>query len=867
MQPASHLPIYDVLPALCEALLTRDEAVLEAPPGAGKTTCAPLAMLEQGWLSGQKILMLEPRRLAARAAAERMAELLGEPVGQRVGYRVRLDTCVSDQTRIEVVTEGILTRMLQSDPSLEGIGLLIFDEFHERSLDADLGLALTLQGRELFGDLREQPLKLLVMSATLDGTQISELLGGEDQGSAPVISSEGRMHPVSVHYGAPYQYGERIADRVVSTVQQAVADETGSLLVFLPGQGEIRQVHQRLQAIFGERDDLLLTPLFGDLKLNEQRRAIAPAPEGKRKIVLATSIAETSLTIDGVRVVIDCGLSRLPAFDPNTGMTRLHTQRLSKASATQRMGRAGRLEPGSCYRLWSQSQQDELRSFTPPEIQQADLAPLVLQLLRWGVNDPTELRWLDAPAQAPYQQALDLLVGLKAVEESSPKRFQLTPHGEAMAALPTHPRLAHMTLMGQQYGLGNLACDMAALLAERDLIYQGPADLQLRLQLLHGERQADRGQKGLIQRIKQQAKQFQRLLNNKSRGKEVESPVDNPTAGCWPGFLLACAYPDRIAHTRSNGRREGGQDYKLSNGRSASFTNVDGLQKSPWLVVAELGGRKDQATDRIFMAASLDESLFETVMTEWIEARTLVEWDKQTDKLVAEQQRCIGALVIDRKPLDNISGEEKLQALLALVRKRGLSIFKWTPELQQWCARIELLRGVDQESGKDSEWPDMSEQGLLDSLEEWLSPYIDKVTQLSHFAGLDLKSMLANRLPWPLPQTLDEQAPLRLPVPSGSNISIDYTQNPPVLAVKLQEMFGCQQTPTIANGRIKLLVHLLSPARRPIQVTQDLEGFWQGSYTDVKKDMKGRYPKHPWPDNPLEAIATAKTKKRMDKGG
>lgn len=846
MDFAASLPIHTVLPSLCDALLNRDEAVLEAPPGAGKTTCVPLAMLEQGWLGQQKILMLEPRRLAARAAAERMAELLGEPVGQRVGYRVRLDTCVSENTQIEVVTEGILTRMLQNDPSLEGIGILIFDEFHERSLDADLGLALALQGRELFGDLREQPLKLLVMSATLDGAQISGLLADSSGVNAPVISSEGRMHPVTIHYGAPYQYGERIADRVVRTVQQAVADETGSILVFLPGQGEIRQVHQRLQDIYAERDEILLTPLFGDLKLNEQRRAIAPAPPGKRKIVLATSIAETSLTIDGVRVVIDSGLSRLPAFDPNTGMTRLHTQRLSKASATQRMGRAGRLEPGSCYRLWSQSQQDELRAFTPPEIEQADLAPLVLQLLRWGVDNPADLQWLNAPAIAPYQQALDLLVRLKAVDGN-----QLTTHGETMASLPTHPRLAHMILMGQRYGLGGLACDLAALLAERDVIYQGPADMQLRLQLLHGELQADRGQKALLQRIKQQAKQFHRLL----RDIKSETHVDNPSDERWLGFLLACAYPDRIAHSR----REGGSDYKLSNGRSASFADIDGLQKSPWIVVANLGGRKGQSVDRIFLAASLDQALFESELADMVELRTQVEWSKQQDKLLAEKQRCIGALVLEREPLTDLDPQTKQDALLDVVRQRGLSLLNWNDDLCQWCARIELLRSVD----IATDWPDMSDAGLLASVNEWLAPYLDQVNHLKDFAALDLKTVLAARLPWPLPQTLDEQAPLRYPVPSGSNISIDYTQNPPVLAVKLQEMFGCLQTPTIANGRIALMVHLLSPARRPLQVTQDLAGFWQGSYEEVKKEMKGRYPKHPWPDNPLKAIATAKTKKRM----
>ncbi|MGH1373968.1 MAG: ATP-dependent helicase HrpB [Cellvibrionaceae bacterium] len=841
------LPILDIIDDLKSELRQRDELVLEAPPGAGKTTQVPLSLLDQDWLQGQKILMLEPRRLATRAAAERMAQSLGETVGETVGYRMRFDTKVSEATRIEVVTEGILSRMLQTDPSLEGIGLLIFDEFHERSLDADLGLALALQGRELFGDLRQHPLKLMLMSATLDGERMSEILN-----QAPVVRSHGKMYPVTVNYGAPYSYGERIVARVVQTVLQALDDESGSLLVFLPGQGEIRQAHEQLKERLSDRSDILLAPLFGDLSLNDQRRAIAACEPEQRKIVLATSIAETSLTINGVRVVIDSGLSRLPAFDPNTGMTRLQTQRLSKASATQRMGRAGRLEAGVCYRLWSQTQQDELRPFTPPEIQQADLAPLVLQLLQWGVEDPTELNWLDTPPSAPYQQAVDLLIRLDAVEQPEKTgRYQLTAHGEDMNRLPVHPRLAHMMLTGQRYGLDSLACDLAALLSERDPIYQGPADVQLRLQLLHGERSADRAQKGLLQRIKQQAKQFRRLLPKTA----ADCTVDDIRHERWIGFLLACAYPDRIAQAR----RQGGGDYKLSNGRSASFVNVDSLQQCHWLVIANLGGSQHQSAERIFLAAILDETLFDDELSGLIEERTQVEWSKQHDKLVAEKQQCIGALILRRHALTDLDTNTKRDALLQLVRQRGLSLLNWNNDLRQWCARIELLRSLD----RNTEWPDMSESGLLASIEEWLSPYLDQVNHLRDFSNLDLKSILLARLAWPLPKTLDELAPLRLAVPSGSNISIDYSQNPPVLAVKLQEMFGCESTPTIANGRIPLMVHLLSPAKRPLQVTQDLAGFWRGSYEEVKKEMKGRYPKHPWPDNPLEAVATAKTKRHL----
>ncbi len=640
--------------------------------------------------------------------------------------------------------------------------------------------------------------------------------------------------------------------RVVQTVLQALEDESGSLLVFLPGQGEIRQTHQRLEEHLGDRSDILLAPLFGDLSLGDQRRAIAACEAGQRKVVLATSIAETSLTIDGVRVVIDSGLSRLPAFDPNTGMTRLQTQRLSKASAAQRLGRAGRLEPGVCYRLWSQTQQDELRSYTPPEIQQADLAPLVLQLLQWGVSDPNELSWLDAPAPAPYQQALDILIRLGAVVPTETSgQFQLTAHGEAINRLPTHPRLGHLLLTGQRYGLQALACDLAALLSERDPIYQGSADIHLRLQLLHGERSADRAQKGVLQRIKQQAKQFQRLLPKNAIERRVEKVNDER----WVGFLLACAYPDRIAQTR----RLGGGDYKLSNGRSASFIDVDNLQQCQWLVVANLGGRKEQSVARIFLATHLDACLFDDEFAELVDERTYVEWSKQQDKLVAEKQRCVGELILQREPLMDLDVDAKRNALLQLVRQRGLSLLNWNSELRQWCARIELLRSVD----NNTDWPDMSEAGLLASVDEWLSPYLESVNHLRDFSNLDLKSILSTRLPWPLPKVLDEQAPLRFSVPSGSSISIDYGHRPPVLAVKLQEMFGCENTPAIAKGRIALMVHLLSPAKRPLQVTQDLAGFWRGSYEDVKKEMKGRYPKHPWPDNPLEAVATAKTKRHL----
>lgn len=836
------LPILDIISELKSALEKRDEVVLEAPPGAGKTTQVPLSLLHEPWLQDQKILMLEPRRLAARAAAERMAQTLNEAVGETVGYRVRLDSKVGSNTRIEVVTEGVLNRLLQSDPSLDGIGLLIFDEFHERSLDADLGLALTLQGRTLFGDLRAQPLKLLVMSATLDGQRVSEFLD-----DAPVVRSEGKMFPVAIRYGAPYRYGERIAERVVTAVIQALEEEPGSVLVFLPGQGEIRQVHRQLQQRIGERREVLLCPLYGDLSLTEQRRAIEPCRSGERKVVIATSIAETSLTIEGVRVVVDSGLSRLPAFDPNTGMTRLTTQRVSKASATQRCGRAGRLQEGVCYRLWSESQQSELAAFTPPEIQQADLAPLALQLLNWGVSDLSELHWLEPPASAPYQQALELLQQLDASEPvegnrsaSGVQQWRITAMGEAMSKLPTHPRLAHLMIKAKALGQTRRGCELAALLSERDIAFPGSADIQLRLDVLRGDRPAERSQKGILARLKQQQHQFERLL--KPIAVEVSETVSESRC---VGLLLAFAYPDRIARQRSGNRLS----YQLSNGRSADFIEQDSLGKEEWLVVASAGGQQGRSSDRIFLAAALNFELLRHYFAEQIVDQVCVEWDERVEKLRAEKQRRLGKLLLEQKILDSISDEERKQALLGLVKKRGLSLFDWPQELMQWRARVELLRAHCTEN--PNQWPDVSDAGLLRNVSAWLEPYltsvvVKKVTKLSHFKGLDVAAMLKGLLPWPLPQTLDEQAPQRWAVPSGSRIAIDYTQSPPVLAVKLQEMFGCVTTPTVAQGKVALMIHLLSPARRPLQVTQDLAGFWQGSYQEVKKEMKGRYPKHNW---------------------
>ncbi|PRB80043.1 ATP-dependent helicase HrpB [Pseudomonas sp. MYb185] len=841
------LPVSAVLGELDQQLATHPSVVLQAPPGAGKTTLVPLALLRSDWLAGHKIILLEPRRLAARAAAERLAQMLGEPVGQTVGYRIRLETRVSAATRIEVVTEGILQRLLQADPELPGVGLVIFDEFHERSLDADLGLALCLQTQQYLRD--DMPLKLLVMSATLDAAGVSRLLD-----DAPLVSSEGRQYPVRVEHGAAAIPGQPLEPQLERLILQSLASDSGSLLVFLPGAAEIRRLQARLQAALGDRSEVDITPLYGDLDFTAQRQAISPPLPGRRKIVLATPIAETSLTIEGVRVVIDSGLCREPAFDPVSGMTRLHTRRISRAAAEQRAGRAGRMEPGVCYRLWSADQHAQLAAQGQAEILQADLAPLALQLAQWGIEDPAELQWMDPPPAAALQQGRDLLVQLAALQTNE-RGWQLTEHGAALAALPMHPRLAHMLVRGQQLGLGKLACRLAAILGERDLL-RGveDADIGRRLAVFDSPRNEPALDRGALQRARQLAEQWQRLIGR----SDVKQPLAEPDSEHWAGLLLALAYPDRIARRRG----EQGSDYRLANGRSAAFAQVDSLQQQEWLAIASLGGHASQRNARIFLAAALDPQWLPQYLPELLQQEQTLEWDARSETLVAEQQRRIGALVFSREPLKSIDPAQRNRALCAVVRKQGINLLPWNPPLRQWQARILLLRQLDVDQQQESIWPDISDQALLDTLEDWLASWLDKVSRLAHFAALDLTAILANLLPWPLPRQLDELAPTHWTVPTGSRIRIDYSENPPVLAVRLQEMFGSVDTPRIAGGRLALKLHLLSPARRPVQVTQDLAGFWGGSYAEVKKDMKGRYPKHYWPDDPLQAEPTTRAKPR-----
>ena len=836
------LPVEDILPHLKATLSTRDEVVLQAPPGAGKTTVVPLALLSEPWLDGQKILLLEPRRIAARTAAQRMASQLSEAVGQTVGYRIRLDTCVSPATRIEVITEGVLTQMLQRDPGLEGIGLLIFDEFHERHLDADLGLALALQGRALLRD--ESPLKILVMSATLDGEGIAQLLN-----NAPLISSEGQSYPVSVRYSAPWQPGEWIEPKVVNAIIHALAEESGSLLVFLPGQAEIRRVAEQLNAALPSAlaASLQVAPLFGELSLQQQQQAIAPAPDGWRKVVLTTAIAETSLTIEGIRVVIDSGLSRQAVYDPNTGMTRLVTRRVSRASATQRTGRAGRLSAGVCYRLWSEDQHAQLAPFNTPEIQQADLTPLALQLLRWGCQSPDELSWLDQPASSAIAQARDLLQQLGAAEPID-AGLRLTPHGEAMANLPLHPRLAHMLLTANQFGLTERACQLAALFQERDPLNTRHADLHTRIDWL--TRPLNGAEKARQQRIMQQYRAFMRLMPTSPATVQESIAEDDQN-----GFLLACAWPDRIAQQKGGHLR-----YLLSSGRAALLNEGDYLSQSRWLAIAQLGGYEHQSHDKIWLAAPLNPALFEGPLQTLTRKDTCVEW--RQNQLIAEQQVRCGALVISSKPLPELDQETKIQALLQLIRQQGLTLLTWPENLLRWRERVQFLHQTEPRQNGTAQWPDLSDSTLLASLEHWLAPFLIGISSKQGLKQLDLTTALHSILPWSLSQQLEQRAPQHLQVPSGAHIAIDYSSTPPILAVKLQAMFGCVTTPEIGYGTA-LKIHLLSPAGRPLQVTQNLESFWRDVYPEVKKEMKGRYPKHPWPDDPLTAEATGKTKRQL----
>ena len=834
----SSLPIDSILDRIRAALAGASGLVLQAPPGAGKTTRVPLALLEAEWLAGRRIVMLEPRRLAARAAAARMAASLGQQPGETVGWRIRFDSRVGPDTRIEVVTEGILGRMLQDDPSLSGVGLVIFDEFHERSLHADLGLALALEASQ---GLRDD-LKLLVMSATLDGEPVARLMGG-----MPVITSEGRAFPVTTRFLARPE-PRRFADEVTAAVARALDEEVGDVLVFLPGAGEIRRV-ETLLADHPAARGVLVAPLYGDLGQEAQDQAIRPAPAGRRKVVLATAIAETSLTIDGVRVVVDGGQMRVARFDPGSGMTRLVTLPASRASADQRRGRAGRQGPGVCYRLWSEAEDRALQPWTLPEILGADLAPLALDLAQWGVSDAAGLAWLDPPPAAHLAQARDLLRELGALDGDA----RITGHGRAMARLPMHPRLAHMALKAKALGLAGLACDLAALLEERDVLRAGrgcrDGDIRLRVEALrtgegfdpHHGLSLDRG---ALARVRQSAKEWRRRLGLKA-GEQPGSSHD-------AGLLLAFAYPDRIARRRPGAAPR----YAMTGGRGAVFADPEPLAAEEWLALAELDGDRREA--RIFLAAPLDRAVIEEHFADRIETVSLCEWDGREELVRARRQRRLWGLVLEDRPLGDADPAALAAAMAAGIRAMGLACLPWTADLDKLRRRVDFLAALEPDSG----WPDLSDQALSDGLEQWLAPFLTGIIRRSHLSRLDLAAALGGLLSWEQRRRLDDLAPTHVEVPSGSRVAIDYAGEMPVLAVRLQEMFGCADTPRIAQGRVALLLHLLSPARRPVQVTRDLASFWANAYRQVKADLKGQYPKHWWPDDPMQAEPTARIKPR-----
>lgn len=826
------LPIDELLPTLSATLAKQPRVVVQAPPGAGKTTRVPLALLDAGWLGGKKIIMLEPRRIAARAAARFMAESLGERVGETVGYRVRLDTRTGPSTRIEVVTEGILTRLLQEDPALEAYGVVIFDEFHERNLHSDLGLALCLDAQH---GLRED-LKIIIMSATLDGAAVSALLDG-----APMLTSAGRSYPVTIHHHA-LQHGfarERHAflQEVTQRILEVVHTEPGSLLVFLPGAGEIRQVHAALQTA-APGDDIVLAPLFGQLTQAEQDAAIQPAPAGRRKIVLASAIAETSLTIEGIRIVIDSGLMRLPQFDPNTGLTQLVTLPVSQASADQRCGRAGRLAAGVCYRLWPQG--THLLAQTPAEIRDADLSPLLLELAQWGVTDVHALRWLDSPPAPHVAQARELLAQLGALDGEG----RITAHGKAMTQWGVHPRLAHMLLRAKVIGAGALACEVAAILSDRDFLRGAAAresDLQLRVEALRAKATGHDIDQGALRQAREAALQWQRQLRVQATQTEEDMHL--------LGVVLAYAYPDRIGRRRENAPR-----YLLSNGRGAILNEGDPLCTQEFIVAAHLDGAREA---RIFLAAGIHREDLLQYHNDIIATHSNVQWDDRQACVQARAQQRLGEVIIADAPLPEVEADAIATALLEGIRLRGLACLPWQDSSRELQTRMQFMH-----AHLDPSWPDVSDTALLATLEDWLLPYLTNLSRLAHLERLDLHGILLARLSYEQQRRLEQLVPTHITVPSGSRIRLDYSQFPPVLAVRLQEMFGLADTPRIADGRIAVLLHLLSPAQRPVQITQDLAGFWQSSYHEVKKDLKGRYPKHHWPDNPLEAQATARAKRK-----
>ncbi len=812
------LPIHEVLGALKAALAEREAVVLVAPPGAGKTTVVPVELIREPWVGDRKILVLEPRRLAARAAAERMARELGERAGETVGFRVRMQSKVSAATRVEIVTEGVFTRMILDDPGLEGVAAVLFDEFHERSLDADLGLALA---RDAQAVLRPD-LRLLVMSATLDGARVAALLG-----DAPVIEGHGRQFPIETRYLGRDPRAS-IDEQVARAVARALAQEPGSLLVFLPGQGEIRRTERRLLDLRLD-PSIDVVPLYGALDFRDQERAIAPAPAGRRKVVLASSIAETSLTIDGVRTVIDCGLSRVPRYDPASGLTRLETVRVSRAAADQRRGRAGRTEPGVCYRLWDEAETRALIPFARPEILEADLTGFALDLARWGVKDPAGLAFLDPPPGTAFQEARALLARLGALDGAG----ALTEHGRRLSDLPLPPRLAHMLLAGAASGRADRAARVAVILTERGL-GGADADLRHRLEAFDRDRSPRARDAGAL---------AERWAKAAGGGRRSGQSLDD-------GLLLAEAYPERIAKARGKAG-----EYLLVGGRGAFLDPTDALAREPWLAVGELGG--GAARDRILLAAPIDEASLRAAFADRMTAEEVVEADAG-GRLKARRRLRLGALIVEERIVERPSGELIEAHMLDLVRARGLESLPWSETALGLRARVAFLRALAPQT-----WPDLSDDALLSSLDGWLKPVLSGRSALAKVESQALEEALRGLVGWEALRVLDRDAPARWTSPAGASHAIDYAaEGGPKVEVRVQELYGLDQHPAVAGGRAGLTLSLLSPAHRPIQITRDLPGFWRGSWKDVRTDMRGRYPRHVWPEDPVAEKPTTRAKPR-----
>ncbi len=815
------LPIDAVLDELSRTLTAHTAAVLVAPPGAGKTTRVPLALLDAPWLEGRKIIMLEPRRIAARASAERMARTLGERAGETVGYRVRFGSKISRATRIEVVTEGIFSRQILDDPELNGVAAVLFDEFHERSLDADLGLALA---RDVQTGLRED-LRLLVMSATLDGARVGKLLG-----DAPVIASEGRAFPVETRYlgrkaDAPLE--RQMADAIAS----ALRADPGSVLAFLPGAAEIR----RTQNFLAERvhdPGVEIVPLYGALDAAVQDRAIAPAPKGSRKVVLATSIAETSLTIEGVRIVVDSGMARVPRYEPDIGLTRLETVRASRAAVDQRRGRAGRTEPGVCYRLWDEPQTASLAAYTRPEILSADLSSLVLDLAQWGVRDPTTLAFLDSPPAAALKEANSLLRELGALDADG----RITTEGRSLRALALPPRLARMIVDSHRLGAGEAAAEIAAVLTERGLGGDS-VDLDHRLDQFRRDRSPRASSaRTLAQRWAQQV-------------AATEGPPGQHFAPST-GIMLALAFPDRVARNRGSG------SFVLANGRGAAVDQTSSLARAPYVAVAELTGTAAQG--RILLAAPITQDEIEVHFADQIVNSEEISFDRSAMALRARRRRTLHAITLSEAPVALSPSEETARVFAAGLVAAGLDKLPWSKSLKQWRDRVTFLRKAEGDS-----WPDLSDAALAADCENWLAPVLYDKSSLKEISTGDLSDALVARLPWELRARLEREAPTHFEAPTGTMLAIDYeAEQGPTIAVRLQELFGLNTHPSIARGAVPLVLELLSPAQRPVQVTRDLPGFWRGSYAAVRADLRGRYPRHPWPEDPATAQPTRRVKPR-----